>query len=137
MSMIAEEEHNEDVLSFAYTSLCVALNFLFDQISGFELPSRDGCDLPPITSLTYIPSDIRGLKKDFNLRNSPSIEQHGKYVKRKSEGVEVEPPKSKRNAFGCRLDGNAGYTFSGTPSLTVTLLISAGKHLKAAIERAK
>ena len=34
-------------------------------------------------------------------------------------------------------DDDAGYTFGGTPSLTVTLLVSASEHMKDAIESAK
>ena len=56
-------------------------------------------------------------------------------VRKKVEGIEVEPPRPKNNSSGCKLDDDAGYTFSGTPSLTATLLISASKHRKDTIER--
>ena len=69
VSMIVEEEYDEDAPSFAYTSLCVALNILFDQIDGCALHSREDYDLPPITSMTGTPHDIKGLEKYFSLSN--------------------------------------------------------------------
>ena len=49
----------------------------------------------------------------------------------------MELLKPEKNSSGCRFNDDAGYTFSGTPSLTVTLLISASKHMKDAIELTK
>ena len=49
----------------------------------------------------------------------------------------MEPPKPKKSSSSYRFDDDTGYTFSGTPSLTVMLLISANKLMKGAIEHAK
>lgn len=94
--MIVGKEHSEHIPSFVYTSLCVVLNIIFDQIYEFALRVGDACDLPPNTSMAGIPPEIKGLKKYFGLRNSCWIEQHGKGVKKKVDRVEVESPKPKR-----------------------------------------
>ena len=46
------------------------------------------------------------------------------------------PTPSKRNP-GRKFDDDAGFTFNGTPTLSVTVLISAEEPMKDAIERAK
>ena len=56
--MTVEEEHKENVATFAYNSLLVALNIPFEQIDGFMLHPRDGCDLPPIASNAGIPPEM-------------------------------------------------------------------------------
>ena len=91
--MIVEEEYEEDAATFAYNSLVVALSMLFDQIDGFTLHPRDGSTLLPITSMAKITPDIKMLEKYFALRNPRWIDQHGKTVRRKPEGIEVELPK--------------------------------------------
>ena len=49
----------------------------------------------------------------------------------------MEPPKQKKTSSGLKFDGNADSNFQRTPSLVVTLCISASKHMKSAIDRAK
>ena len=49
----------------------------------------------------------------------------------------METPKPKKNVSGRKFDDDAGYIFSGTPSLTGTLLISGREHMKDAIDCAK
>ena len=48
----------------------------------------------------------------------------------------MEPPKQKKTSSGLKFDGNADSNFQRTPSLVVTLCISASKHMKSAIDRA-
>jgi hypothetical protein len=84
-----------------------------------------------------IPPDIQRLAKYFTLRNPRWIEKHGKGVRRKSEEIEMGPPKPKNSFSVGRFDDDAGYIFSGTPTLSATSLISASEPMKGAIERAK
>ena len=69
VTMLVEEEYEEDAATFAYNSLVVALSMLFDQIDGFTMHPRDGSTLLPITSMVKIPPDIKMLEKYFALRN--------------------------------------------------------------------
>ena len=84
-----------------------------------------------------MPPDIRMLEKYFALRNLRWIEQHGESVGRKAERIEVEPPKPKKKSSGSKFDDDAAYNFSGNPSLTITLRVSASEYLKEAINRTK
>ena len=69
ITMLVEEEYEEDAATFAYNALVVAFSMLFDQINGFTLHPRDGCTLPSITSTDNMPLDIKILEKYFALRN--------------------------------------------------------------------
>ena len=84
-----------------------------------------------------MPPDIKMLEKYFAVRNPRWIKQHGESVRRKAEGIEVEPPKPKKKSSGSKFDDDAGYNFSGNPFLTVTLRVSASEYLKEAINRTK
>ena len=77
---------------------------LLDQINGFTLHPRDGCTRPPITSTDNMPSDIKMLEKYFALQNPCWIKQHGKSVRRKAEGIEVDPPKPKKKSSNSKFD---------------------------------
>jgi hypothetical protein len=115
----------------------MTLNILYEQIDGFTLYSIDTCNIPPITSLAGIPPAIRGLEKYFSLKTPCWIKQHGKGVRRKTEGVEVEPPKPKKNSSGLKFDDDTDFNVQGTSSLAVTLHPSANKHLKPATNRVR
>ena len=65
------------------------------------------------------------------------VEQHSEGVKRKAERVEVEPSKPKKKSSGLRFDDDKVFNFTGPPSLSVTLRVSAINYLKPAIDRAK
>ena len=58
-------------------------------------------------------------------------------MRRKAEGDEMEPPKPKKKSSGPKFNDDTGYNFDGTPSLTVTLLISAREHMKDVTDCAK
>ena len=109
--MMVEEEYEEDASAFAYDGLLVSLNILFDQVDGFTFHPREGYNLSPITSMNDIPPDIRGLEKYFTLRNPCWIEHHSEGVRRKPEGIEVEPPKPKKTSSGLNFDDNADVAF--------------------------
>ena len=137
VTMLIEEEYEDDAATFAYNSIAVAFSVLHDQINGFKVHPRDGSNLPPITSMDDIPPGIKQLEKYFTLRNPRWIDQYNESVKRKTAGIEVEPPKPKKKSLTSKFDDDVGYTFSGNPSLTVTLRISADEHLKEAIDRTR
>ena len=91
-----------------YADLCVPIVILSDQIEGFTLYPRECVNLPPVTSIDNIHSGIQGLKNtspwEIPVRLSNKTKERGG----KSEGIDVEPPKPKKNSSRHRFDDGTG-----------------------------
>jgi hypothetical protein len=58
-------------------------------------------------------------------------------VRRNAEGIEMETPLPDKRNPDCRFDDDTGYTFNGTPTLSIMVLVSTSKPVKGLVKRAK
>ena len=55
VNLVVDEDYEDNIVTFTYNGLQMLIAILFDQIEGLILYSREGVNLPPVTSMDNTP----------------------------------------------------------------------------------